>query len=239
MAGILETMVSWIFILGIILFIIYVILMVIYALYYTYIKRKNVDVTRSFEKKLIDAALLSKPSSIYDLYIQPEGYSGQKIGKIIGYTTLPSSYPDVKEEDVFVVEQFSIPVINKFPIVGSFFKKYIVLRHPSSSNFRTPIIGDITLFGSGLTKIGRFFYVTTSDMKFRRGGILGAQRDESMQESYTTLLTNMHTNVEEAMLSDPWLRKREHAKEERINLLPFVKKKQGGDGDDNEDEGRE
>jgi hypothetical protein len=220
MAGLLESIVSFISTIFIVLFVVYILVVIVYAIYHTYFKKKRVDVTKAFEAKLIDAAMISKPTSMQELYIQPEGYSGQRVGKIVGYTTLPMQYEDLTEEDVFIIERFSVPVINKFPIIGQFFKKFMVVRHPSSEDFRSPLIGDITLYGSGLSRIGRFYYVTTTDMLTRRKGILDAQQTETVQETFTTLLKNIHTSVEEAMKSDSNLMKKSYMKDERISLIP-------------------
>lgn len=237
MPGLLESIVSFISTIFLVLFIVYILVVVVYAIYHTYFKKKKVDVTKNFEAKLIDAAMISKPISMQDLYIQPEGYSGQRIGKIVGYTTLPLQYEDVTEEDIFIIERFSVPVLSKFPIIGQFFKKYMVVRHPSSEDFRSALIGDITLYGSGLSRIGRFYYVTTPDMFTRRSKILSGQQAETVQESYTTLLSNMHTNVESALKSDSNLRKKEYMRDERISFIPKLGGKEGEEGEEYEPQG--
>ena len=231
--GVLETIVNWGLTFAVIIFALYLLMLVVNALYFTYVKKKKIDVTKSFESKLIDSALISKPDTLQELYLQPEGYSGQRLGKIDGYTTLPTGRG--YDEDVFVVLRSAVPILSWFPVVGGFFKKYMVVRHPSLDAFRTPLIGDITLFGTGLTRIGRFYYVTTPNMTERRIHIIRTQKDEALQESYTSLLKNMHTNVEDAMQSDSSLLKKDFLKEEKLNILGKLKRRSEDAGDE-EDE---
>jgi hypothetical protein len=137
------------------------------------LSKPKTDLVAADKKNIIDAAMLSKPPMLHDLYFTGDKEHGEfRVGKIVGYAQL-QSYKDLSkisgltEEELVELEkkgvdpsQFIIKedcfVFKKFGFPFSFFEQPKVLR--VLENEHSQLVGDVKIYAvSMISKYGYFW----------------------------------------------------------------------------------
>lgn len=160
---------------------------VIWAVWYLFIRKQKYDATYQNKKRLIEAAKISKPENLSDLYMSGDkGHSRVRIGKITGYCRVKVMRKNIeynpdgtqkmirdaenpnKKHSVFTLEEEEqdIFVVNPHGFIMSLFLDPMVVRVNPQEH--TALVGDVTLFGFSLTPISEYYFLHTDYLDVRK-----------------------------------------------------------------------
>lgn len=160
---------------------------VIWAVWYLFIRKQKYDATYQNKKRLIEAAKISKPENLSDLYLSGDkGHSRVRIGKITGYCRVKVMRKNIeynpdgtqkmirdaenpnKKHSVFTLEEEEqdVFVVNPHGFIMSLFLDPMVVRVNPQEH--TALVGDVTLFGFSLTPISEYYFLHTDYLDVRK-----------------------------------------------------------------------
>lgn len=161
----LQQFLKWAIILAIVGLLVYAIV--------RFLRKPKIDLIENDRQDIIDAALMSKPPMVRDLYFTGDKEHGEfRVGKIIGYCQL-QSYKDIDliaglttkqlkemEENGQMPSEYIVKedcfVFKRFPFPFSIFEQPKVLRCLEDEH--SQLIGDVKVYGvSMIRKFGFYF----------------------------------------------------------------------------------
>ena len=137
-----------------------------YFVYTVFIKPQKQDITYIKKKSLVQAAKVSKPPFLTNLYVSGDNQHQRfKLGKIIGWTRIQiydvkegvKVVDEVKEEDIVGVNDEDVFVVQNAAFPFSFFSEPMVIR--VKPDHHTALVGDVILHGYSLVKHSEYFYL--------------------------------------------------------------------------------
>jgi len=147
------------------------------------LQKPRIDIVANCRKDIIEAAIMSKPPMINDLYFTGDkGHGEFRVGKIIGYAQI-SSYKDLDllanltreqlremkvrgevpsqyiiKEDCFVFKKFIFPF--------SLFEEPKVLR--TFEDEHSDLVGDVKVFGVSMVRVHEYYWPNRGHLDIAR-----------------------------------------------------------------------
>jgi len=147
------------------------------------LKKPKVDLVAADQKDIIDAAMLSKPPMLRDMYFTGDKEHGEfRVGKIIGYAQL-QSYKDLNKiahltpEEVEALEKRGIDpsnyiikedcfVFKKFSFPFNFFEEPKVLR--TLEDEHSQLVGDVKIYAVSMIKKFSYYWPNRGHLDIAR-----------------------------------------------------------------------
>lgn len=147
------------------------------------LEKPKVDLIEKDKQAIIDAAMMSKPPMVNDLYFTGDKQHGEfRVGKIVGYCQL-QSYKDLdlvagltnkqikqleeqgKNPADFIIKE-DVFVFKKMPFPFSIFEKPKVLR--TLEDEHSQLIGDVKVYGVSMLKKFEYYWPNRAHLDIAR-----------------------------------------------------------------------